>query len=95
MNGDSFIKIYIKHIQNICKEKIPFRALQSASPRADRGQKNRENRLAGINQNSVPAATGTLFKEMMSEGNYTLVGSKYLNLDPLRMASTDPMVPFI
>ncbi len=23
MNGGSFIKIYIKHIQNICKEKIP------------------------------------------------------------------------
>ncbi len=24
MNGDSFIKIYIKHIQNICKGKLPL-----------------------------------------------------------------------
>ena len=32
MNGDSFIKIYIKHIQNICKGKIaPVQPLKSGS----------------------------------------------------------------
>lgn len=80
MNGDSFIKIYIKHIQNICKGKIALIHILNYGPEGtDTEYKNRKS-SRGKNyhtctgqgktgqeqtKNSVPTVAGTLSKDIL------------------------------